>query len=173
MIDKSFLKSAVGICFAVSLIAGCSSSKTSDDAAAGSDPYGDSTVVESVDDLGTIDSDSLGGGLAALDNIYYFEFDTSELSPDLRARLDETASALRSKSGLVRLEGHADERGTREYNLALGERRAKAVANYLAIQGVPNSQMETISYGEEKPAAIGLGDSAWAQNRRVELIYID
>ena len=80
---------------------------------------------------------------------------------------------MRTRSGLVRLEGHADERGTREYNLALGERRAKAVANYLAIQGVPRPQIEVISYGEEKPAALGQGESAWAQNRRVELIYLD
>ena len=92
---------------------------------------------------------------------------------DVRARLDETASVMRTRSGLIRLEGHADERGTREYNLALGERRAKAVANYLAIQGVPHSQIEVISYGEEKPAMFGQGETAWAKNRRVELIYVD
>jgi len=74
---------------------------------------------------------------------------------------------------MVRLEGHADERGTREYNLALGERRAKAIANYLAVQGLPSSQIESISYGEEKPAVTGSGESVWSKNRRVELIYID
>jgi len=74
-------------------------------------------------------------------------------------------------SASVRLEGHADERGTREYNIALGERRAKAVERLLIVNGASTSQVETISYGEEKPAVLGSGEQSWAQNRRVELIY--
>ena len=186
MSEKTWLNATVGACLALSLIAGCSSTSPSSatgGAAAGSAGSSGSAAaggsggawVDSADGPGGIQSGNLGDAATVLDldNVYYFDFDTSELSLDVRARLDETASVMRSKSGLVRLEGHADERGTREYNLALGERRAKAVANYLAIQGVPNSQIEVISYGEEKPAAIGQGDSVWAKNRRVELIYID
>jgi len=71
----------------------------------------------------------------------------------------------------VRLEGHADERGTREYNLALGERRANAVQAYLIAQGVSRSQMEVISYGEEKPADSGHDEGSWTKNRRVEIVY--
>jgi peptidoglycan-associated lipoprotein len=71
----------------------------------------------------------------------------------------------------VRLEGHADERGTREYNLALGERRANAVRAYLLAQGASRSQIEVVSYGEEKPADGGHDEGAWRQNRRVEVVY--
>ena len=67
------------------------------------------------------------------------------------------------------LEGHADERGSREYNLALGERRAKAIANYLILQGIDRSRIETVSYGEERPAALGSDEESWSRNRRVEL----
>ena len=71
----------------------------------------------------------------------------------------------------VRLEGHADQRGTREYNLALGERRANSVRAYLVAQGVPSSQMEVISYGEEKPYSTGSTEMSWSYNRRVEIVY--
>ena len=71
----------------------------------------------------------------------------------------------------VRLEGHADERGSKEYNLALGERRAKAVERFLVVNGASRGQIETVSYGEEKPVVRGSGESAYAQNRRVELIF--
>lgn len=101
----------------------------------------------------------------------YFDFDKSELRADVRAGLDVHARRLRGQTGTVRLEGHADERGTREYNVALGERRAKAVANYLVSQGISSSQIDMISYGEEKPVALGNNDRSWAKNRRVELIH--
>ena len=69
----------------------------------------------------------------------------------------------------IRLEGHTDERGTREYNLALGERRANAVRDYMVANGVPSYRIESVSYGEEDPAALGSGESSWKQNRRVVL----
>jgi peptidoglycan-associated lipoprotein len=72
----------------------------------------------------------------------------------------------------VRLEGHADERGSREYNIGLGERRAQAVRRALLLQGVAESQLATVSYGEERPAAAGSGEDAYSQNRRVEIIYV-
>src|SRR5690554_4763709 len=103
--------------------------------------------------------------------LYYFDFDSYQLAAATRSNLDVVARVLKKSGAKVRLEGHADERGTREYNLALGEKRAKAVANYLTMQGVNKSQLEIISYGEEKPAALGSNEAAWAQNRRVELVY--
>jgi len=69
------------------------------------------------------------------------------------------------------LEGHADERGTREYNMALGERRAKAVSRFLTVQGAGSNQIEVVSYGEERPAMMGHDEGSWSQNRRVELKY--
>ena len=73
----------------------------------------------------------------------------------------------------VRLEGHSDERGSREYNIGLGERRAQTVKKALALQGVQDSQIATVSYGEERPAAAGSDDNAWSKNRRVEIVYIN
>jgi len=102
--------------------------------------------------------------------VFYFAFDSSELSAEDRDTLVYHAEALKANpSRRVRLEGHADERGTREYNLALGERRAQAVARYLQAQGVSANQLETISYGEERPAQQGTTEAAYAANRRVEL----
>jgi peptidoglycan-associated lipoprotein len=71
----------------------------------------------------------------------------------------------------VRLEGHADERGSREYNIGLGERRAQAVRQVLMLQGVPATQITTVSYGEERPAVAGSSEEAWERNRRVEIVY--
>ncbi|QJT10652.1 peptidoglycan-associated lipoprotein Pal [Oceanidesulfovibrio marinus] len=99
----------------------------------------------------------------------YFAFDSFELSPEARAVLDRKAQLIRTKPNLkVLIEGHCDERGTQEYNLALGERRAKAAEKYLVMLGVPTMQIETVSYGEERPAVIGHNENAWAQNRRDE-----
>lgn len=104
--------------------------------------------------------------------VFYFDFDQSELKPEAREALVYHAEQLLANSNIrVRLEGHADERGTREYNLALGERRAQAVQRYLEVQGVPSSRLEIISYGEERPAQSGTTEAAYALNRRVELVY--
>tara|TARA_B110000305_G_scaffold234028_1_gene291424 strand:+ start:511 stop:1056 length:546 start_codon:yes stop_codon:yes gene_type:complete len=102
--------------------------------------------------------------------VFYFEFDRSDLSAEARAALVHHANHLKANpSTSYRLEGHADERGTREYNLALGERRAQAIERYLQVQGVASRQLETISYGEENPVATGSTEAAYARNRRVEL----
>jgi peptidoglycan-associated lipoprotein len=107
-------------------------------------------------------------GTEALNLVFYFDFDQAIVKRSGHAELDKHANALmQARSIRVRLEGHADERGTREYNLALGERRANALRAYLVAQGVSRSQIEVISYGEEKPAILGGGESTWAQNRRV------
>ena len=97
----------------------------------------------------------------------FFAFNESTLSPEARATLDRQAAWLKKYSNIkVTVEGHCDERGTREYNLALGERRATAVKNYLVADGVSAGRVKTISYGKERPAVLGSNEAAWAQNRR-------
>ncbi|AQW67743.1 UNVERIFIED_ORG: peptidoglycan-associated lipoprotein [Pseudomonas parafulva] len=100
---------------------------------------------------------------------FYFEYDSSDLKPEAMRALDVHAKDLKANGNRVVLEGNTDERGTREYNMALGERRAKAVQRYLVLQGVSPAQLEVVSYGEERPVATGNDEQSWAQNRRVEL----
>ncbi len=100
---------------------------------------------------------------------FYFEYDSSDLKPEAMRALDVHARDLKASGQRVVLEGNTDERGTREYNLALGERRAKAVQRYLVLQGVSPAQLELVSYGKERPVAVGHDEASWAQNRRVEL----
>jgi len=97
----------------------------------------------------------------------FFDFNKHAIRADSQKTLQAQANWLKQRSSLsITIEGHCDERGTREYNLALGERRANAVKDYLVALGVPASRITTISYGEERPAALGHNESAWAQNRR-------
>ena len=97
----------------------------------------------------------------------YFDFDSYVLSAKARKTLAQNAEVMKALPGLkVRIEGHCDERGSYEYNLALGERRAQAAMNYMATLGVPASRMSTISYGEEKPLMPGHDEAAWSKNRR-------
>ncbi len=104
--------------------------------------------------------------------VIYFDFDSSEIRPDQRATVDAHTQYLASHPDQkVVLEGHTDERGSREYNMALGERRAKAVQQVMLLQGVGADQIKVISYGEERPVAMGHDESAWQLNRRVELVY--
>ena len=97
----------------------------------------------------------------------FFGLDRYDLSPEARGTLDRQAQWLKTYPNVtVTVEGHADERGTREYNLALGERRANSVKNYLVAQGIPSGRVKVVSYGKERPAVLGSGEAAWAQNRR-------
>ena len=119
-----------------------------------------------------VDSGDNSGVSQTLMGIFLFDFDQAIVRRVAHAELNKHASALAGDRFIrVRVEGHADERGTREYNLALGERRADAVRAYLVSQGASNSQIEVISYGEEKPIVSGKNERSWAKNRRVELIY--
>jgi peptidoglycan-associated lipoprotein len=104
--------------------------------------------------------------------IVYFDFDSSNIRPEFNDLVAQHARYLaRNASIRVRLEGHTDERGSREYNIGLGERRAQAVRRALLLQGVAEGQVATVSYGEEKPAVAGSNEEAWAKNRRVEFAY--
>jgi len=101
----------------------------------------------------------------------FFAFDKSDLSAEARSTLEKQAFWLRKYQNYsITIEGHADERGTREYNLALGERRAQAVKDYLAVLGVNAGRISTLSWGEERPRALGSDEEAWAQNRRAQTV---
>lgn len=127
--------------------------------------------------LGNGAAANAGGSDAAVqpDNrIIYFDFDSSEIRAEFVDALATHARRLSANASIrVRLEGHTDERGSPEYNIGLGERRGQAVRRALMLQGVAESQLTTVSYGEEKPAAGGSSEDAWAKNRRVELVYLN
>lgn len=105
-------------------------------------------------------------------NIYYFGLDRYDLSEeDTMSVYAHAKKIILNRSARVRIEGHTDERGSREYNVALGERRAKAIANILMLKGVPQEQITVVSYGKEKPAISGHDEAAWGQNRRGVIVY--
>lgn len=110
--------------------------------------------------------------VAADSRLIYFDYDSFTVKPEYQAMLEANARKLIENPGTrIFIEGHTDERGGREYNLALGQKRAEAVFRALGLLGVPDKQMEPISLGEEKPAALGNSESAWSQNRRAEISY--
>jgi peptidoglycan-associated lipoprotein len=127
---------------------------------------------------GSVDSSGLSGdqaALAAAKNagvIVYFDYDRAEIRPEYVPVVAAHAKFLNGGAERkVRLEGHSDERGSREYNIGLGERRAQAVRRALMLQGVTENQITTVSYGEERPTVQGSDESAYSKNRRVELVY--
>ena len=122
-------------------------------------------------ELDEFGSDGRRGGRPE-DVIIYFEFDKSEILDEYNDILTQHAFYFADNSQIrVRLEGHTDERGTREYNIGLGERRSQAIRQILMIQGVAASQITTVSFGEERPAREGSNENAYARNRRVEIVY--
>ena len=165
--------------FALLVLAGCTSQSVEEEQP---DPIEDTTPVEQEEettvviperpvtaDDGTPLDPETGEPIAT---VFYFDFDRSELKPRARTLLAGHATYLRANPRVrVTIEGHCDERGTREYNLALGERRAAAVRAYLQSLGVRASQMSTVSFGEENPVDPGHSESAWAKNRRAVLDY--
>ncbi len=128
-------------------------------------------TIDGLQDGSLIDPNSIAGR-APLERVIYFDYDQAELRPEF---LDIVAQHGRfiaeNPDAQVRLEGHTDERGTREYNIALGENRAKTIARMLQLQGVNSEQTRTVSYGEELPVDEAHTNDAWAKNRRVNVIY--
>lgn len=167
----------VALALSVLLVAGCATKQGETDSEIVDPNAGPSTSGTSEQGIyGTDYGQEFDSGLqdnnqAALlgTTTFYFEFDSSSLRPDALVALDAHAQDLKRSGRQVVLEGHTDERGTREYNMALGERRAQAVKRYLVLQGVSSSQLEVVSYGEESPSAAGHDEQAWSLNRRVEL----
>lgn len=104
--------------------------------------------------------------------VIYFEYDSAKVNDESLALLEAHGNFIAANGNVnVRLQGHADERGSREYNIALGDRRAQSVRRILLFQGASTDQLDTISYGEEQPAVLGHDEAAWSMNRRVELVY--
>lgn len=159
------------------VLAGCSSKTKLDDqanaAGTGTAAYdassqGQSTISGVDLSISPID----GEGPVNVAHTIYFDFDSYSVKPEYQATLKQHADFMRANRNMtVTLEGHTDERGGREYNLALGQRRAEAVRQTLDLLGVPASQLEAISYGKEKPKLSGFSEEAFAQNRRVEIRY--
>jgi peptidoglycan-associated lipoprotein len=136
-------------------------------------PSTDATTNKTNSEAPPVTDDGILMTAVSADRVY-FDYDSAELRPDAQALLGEIGAWLvEHPNANVTIEGHCDERGTREYNLALGERRATAVANYLAAVGVDLSRMQTVSYGKERPAVDGSDESAWAQNRRAVFVQVN
>lgn len=151
----------------VFFLAACSTTPkdTSDSSGSGSSSSSDS--VESVDSTSPIEPGSQEDLIVNVGDRVFFNYDSSELDSDAQELLQDQVAWLKQYSDVsVIVEGHCDERGTREYNLALGEKRAQAVKNYLLSLGISSDRLSTISYGKERPAVVGSNDGAWAQNRR-------
>ncbi|NVM24363.1 MAG: peptidoglycan-associated lipoprotein Pal [Desulfobacterales bacterium] len=113
------------------------------------------------------------GGIRLEAEPVYFDFDKSFIRPEYRPTLTEKAEFLKDNPNVhIRIEGNCDERGTNEYNLALGERRAESAKGFLASLGISPDRIETISYGEERPLAVGQNEDSWSQNRRDDFVIM-
>jgi peptidoglycan-associated lipoprotein len=156
MITKA-IKHGLTLAVIMSFLVGCSSASKKDEVPP--------TTTEPVVEQSTTTEEPV------LTSVVYFDFDQYALTAESRAVLLAHSDKLKGASVAVRLEGHADERGSREYNMALGEKRANAVRDFLVTQGVSGASLEVVSFGEEQPAATGHEESSWSQNRRVEVKY--
>ena len=175
----------------VGLLAACTPDNVKDDPSQGSNQGGDQGAdgAQTGSYSGSQSSDGrvLSGGIVSYEKnaindvnnvlaekVIYFEYDSDQISSDYQSLIAHHGKYLLANPDMqVRLEGHADERGSREYNVALANRRAQAVRRLVLFQGVNANQVSVISYGEEKPVALGHDSESWQLNRRVELVYED
>ncbi|WP_221798338.1 peptidoglycan-associated lipoprotein Pal [Oceanobacter mangrovi] len=186
--QKNALYKALGLTLGALLVAACSSTGeiNEGEASATSTTTQATTSTETAaNDASTTAVDTAAVAGEAMDSemsqaeaalmeqtVFYFDFDQSTIKSDSKAALMAHAAYLAANgSARVVLEGHADERGTVEYNLALGERRGMAVRRFLLANGASASQLEVVSFGEERPVSMGHTEASWAKNRRVELKY--
>ena len=176
MKPTSFAGKALTLIFTAAFLVACSSNDTKDEddaaAAAAAAAAQEAAALAAQEAAGAeqaAETQRLEDAVASVGNVFYFEYDSSTLTAAAKASVDAHIALLNTNGRTIRLEGHTDERGTRDYNMALGERRANAVRDYMAASGVANYRVETVSYGEEQPIAYGSGESNWSQNRRVEL----
>ncbi len=186
----SLSKIALAVALTTTLLSGCSSTDEKTDSLTDGSAKGTGVDTTGTGD-GSLSGSEMGGGANGGANGYgangaygngqggpngtktiYFMYDSSQVQEEFVPVIAAHAQSLQNNSNQhVIVEGHADERGSREYNIALGERRAKAVARMMTMQGAADSQIEVVSYGEEKPAATGHDESAWQLNRRAEIDY--
>ncbi|MDH5355221.1 MAG: peptidoglycan-associated lipoprotein Pal [Gammaproteobacteria bacterium] len=152
-----------------------------DGSIAGQDGSADSSALDGAGDLSLIPiSEQTMTAREMLDQVntplanrtIYFDFDSAKISDESLALLEVHGNFVASNGDVsLRLEGHTDERGSREYNISLGDRRAQSVRRVFLLLGASTDQLDTVSYGEEQPAELGHEEAAWSKNRRVELIY--
>jgi len=176
----------IGLACVVLALGGCASKRPATPPSAAGPASGTAVPSSGATTSGMDSNSSLMGAAAAgaegiagpqegllAKRLVYFDFDRAEIRADQVALVSAHAAYLASHpNARVRLEGNTDERGTREYNIGLGERRAQAVRRAMMLQGVSEGQIATVSYGAERPAVAGSDEAAWAQNRRVEIVYL-
>lgn len=170
---------SLAVALSLAVVAGCSSSGGTQDGSMDGTGTGTGAGGASSQGIGTGQQSGMGmqGGSGQQDGIpqtrtIYFDYDRDTIRSEFEPVLNAHAQYLSANpNAQVVLEGHTDERGTREYNLALGERRANAVVQFMTVQGVSPSQLEVVSYGEERPAVRGNNEESYAQNRRVVFAY--
>lgn len=166
----------LGLVAAVALIAGCETAPETSAATSGAGGFqvGSSTRAAPSASAESMPMKAMGPAAGSQEDLVanvgdrvFFGYDKSNISSEAQTVLQRQGAWLKSNPSVkVTIEGHADERGTREYNLALGERRANTVKNYLTALGIDRGRVKTISYGKERPVALGSNEAAWAQNRR-------
>ena len=170
MIRKRMLWIAVMV--ALTVIAGCGGKKAADTTPPPAEPSAPPT--ETVQDIPAPTPDPVPSNeldFSAINDVY-FDFDSYSIKPEYQNLIDAHARFLKANNARrIVVEGHTDERGGREYNLALGQKRSEAVRRALGLLGVPDAQVEAVSFGKEKPASAGSDETAWAQNRRAEIAY--
>jgi peptidoglycan-associated lipoprotein len=169
MLSRRLLVVVLGVCVCAIAMTGCKKKPRSGSAAGGSangvnivnpSEFSEGELTGRPDDLTAV-----GGSQFTP---VYFEYDSAQINDSERTKIEAVAEQLKTGSLNVIVEGHCDERGSNEYNLALGERRALAIRAYLVGLGIDASRIQTKSYGEERPAALGHDDASWSQNRRGE-----
>jgi peptidoglycan-associated lipoprotein len=179
--SKTHLPKIALAAFAAAVLAGCSSvpldenkggapveSRSTTCSGAGGSSSGASQSKVTPVDLAKTDNAAMGN----LPRVVFFDFDSYVVKDEFRSTIEGNAKLLSAdRKKKVTIEGHTDERGGREYNLALGQKRAEAVQKSLALLGAGNDQMEAVSFGKERPAVQGSDEAAWAKNRRAELVY--
>lgn len=182
MMGFARLLGSIGLATAVGLY-GCSSTPKKETSAPSSSGSSSASTAPSPSvDLGTssakqarpaeIDPRNPPPDSILAKKVVYFDFDSAVVREEFTRVLEAHANYLADHPGQkIALEGHCDERGTREYNLGLGERRAQAVQQFMTLMGAKANQIRTVSYGEERPASLGNGENAWNLNRRVEIVY--
>ena len=166
------MKNAVRVLMTILLVAGVAACKKKTVKAPVADTPTSTATTTPSDRDGRYTADSLDTDACLRQRVVYFDLDRTEIRSEFQAQISCHAEYLRQfPNARVTLEGHADERGTREYNLGLGERRGNAVQSALSSAGGSMGQLNVVSYGEERPVDRGHDESAWAKNRRVEIVY--
>jgi peptidoglycan-associated lipoprotein len=170
MQSKQIIKTGM-LVIALSALVACKSSSDVEEAAAPASSSSSSASSSAAPSAPALSQEEIRAQNALRQTVFYFDFDIAEFKAEDRNTLTYHARDLAANPNKrIRLEGHADERGPREYNLALGERRANGILNYLVVNGASRSQIEVVSYGEERPAQTGQNEQAYARNRRVEVV---